>query len=485
MINKLLIKYKGLPAQVRASVWFLICSFLQRGISFITTPIFTRLLSSAEYGRYNVFNSWMGIISIIVTLNLSAGVYTSGLVKFEKDKKVFTSSLQGLTLILITFWTVIYLVFQSFWNRLFSLTTTQMLLMLVIIWTSKVFEFWAIEQKVNLQYKMLILITFFVTIFTPLLGVILVYYAEDKVTARILSFVIINLIAYTWMFVVQMLRGEKIYSAEFWKYALAFNIPLIPHYLSMTVLNSADRIMIQNMVGDSEAGIYSLAYSLSMIMTLFNSALMQTIEPWLYKKIKENQIKGISRVAYPVFMLVAILNILLIAFAPEVIKIFAPVEYYEAIYVIPPVAMSVFFMFSYTFFAVFEFYYARTKQVAVATSAGALLNLGLNFVFIRMFGYIAAAYTTLICYIVFSLVHYYYMSQICKEKYNGEMPYDNRFFLSITFVFMLIGFVLLLTYNYPIVRYGGIIVFVCIGIIERKKYEIVMKLVSIRKGEDL
>ena len=77
-MSKLMNKYKSLPVQVRASFWFLICAFLQRGISTITTPIFTRLLSTAEYGQYSVFNSWLGIITVLVTLNLYSGVYTQG-----------------------------------------------------------------------------------------------------------------------------------------------------------------------------------------------------------------------------------------------------------------------------------------------------------------------------------------------------------------------------------------------------------------------
>ena len=97
--NKLLSKYKSLPVQVRASPWFFVCSFLQKGISVITTPIFTRLLSTAEYGQYNVFNSWYGIISIFVALRLSMGVYAQGLVKFEEERNRFSSSLQGLTLV--------------------------------------------------------------------------------------------------------------------------------------------------------------------------------------------------------------------------------------------------------------------------------------------------------------------------------------------------------------------------------------------------
>lgn len=482
MINKLIKKYKNMPVQVRASFWFLICAFLQKGISFITTPIFTRLLTTAEYGQYNVFNSWMSIIMILVTLNLSAGVFTSGLVKFEKEKNVYTSSFLGLTLFLMGIWFIIYIIFHDFWNNLFGLTTTQMFLMFQMIWTTSIFTFWSIDQRVEFKYRKLVIITIIVSIVKPVLGIILVSILDDKVTARILGIAIVELIAYGWLFFVLAGKGKKFYSAKYWKYAFLFNVPLIPHYLSMSVLNNVDRIMIKDMVSESAAGIYSLAYSISMIMMMFNTALMQTVEPWLYKKIKENNIKEISKVAYPSFGLVAILNILLIAFAPEIIRFFAPIEYYESIYVIPPVAMSVYFIFSYTFFAVFEFYYAQTKQIAIATSIGAIINLGLNYIFIKLFGYIAAAYTTLLCYIIFSVVHYYFMCKICREKYNGEMPYNNKVFLIMTFGFVLFGFAILFTYNYPIIRYGSIIVICIIGLIKKKQIiRTVKELLALKK----
>ena len=101
-----------MPVQVRASLWFLICNFAQKAIAVISTPIFTRLLSTEQYGEYNVFQSWMGIITVIVTLNLSMGVFLQGMVKFEEDAKVYASTMQGLSLSLCSGWTIIYFIFR-------------------------------------------------------------------------------------------------------------------------------------------------------------------------------------------------------------------------------------------------------------------------------------------------------------------------------------------------------------------------------------
>ena len=113
-MQKLVKKYTDLPIQVKASMWFFVCAFLQKGISFITTPIFTRLLSTSEYGQYNVYTSWMSVLIVIVTLNLYCGVYSRGLVKFEDERSSFTSALQGLTITLVLIWTAIYLIFHKY-----------------------------------------------------------------------------------------------------------------------------------------------------------------------------------------------------------------------------------------------------------------------------------------------------------------------------------------------------------------------------------
>ena len=468
MLNGFIEKYKTSPIQVRASVWFLVCAFLQRGISSITMPIFTRLLTSAEYGQFSVFNSWLGIITIFVTLNLSLGVCGQGLVKFEEERDIFASSLQGLSLTLTIGWTIIYLLFHNFWNRLFSLTTAQMLAMFVMMWASAVFNFWSAEQRVKLKYKKLIALTIFVSFAKPILGIILVVNAKDKVTARIWGLALVEIIAYFALYVSQMKRGKRFYDRKFWKYALTFNIPLLPHYLSQTVLSGADRIMISSMIGESEAGIYSLAYSVSMLMTLFNTSLLQTVGPWMYQKIKEDRAEEIPHVTYFILIAIAVLNILVIAFAPEIIFLFAPSEYHSAIYIIPPIAMSVFFMFSYELFARFEFYFEKTSYITAATIGGAVLNIILNYIFIDIFGYFAAGYTTLICYIVYAACHYLAMRKICKDNLGGKKVYSLKKLLAISGGFVALGFAVQFTYLNPWVRYGVIVVFAGVLFVKRQ-----------------
>ena len=491
MFSKLKTKYTSMPIQVKASLWFLICTFMQKAVSVISTPIFTRLMTPAQYGQYNVFQSWMGIVTVIVTLNLSLGVFLQGLVKFEDEAKIYASSMQGLTLLLCSAWTVVYLIFRQFFNDLLGLTTVQMCAMLVLIWTTAAFQFWSAEQRVNNKYRLLVTLTLVVTLSKPALGVVLVIFSDDayKATARILALVIVEIAAYAWCSFIQLKRGKTFYSKKFWIYALKFNLPLVPHYLSQTLLYGSDRIMISRYINDGAAGVYSLAYSVAVIMTMFNTALSQTMGPWIYRKIKDKKPQDMAPVIYTTMLIIAAANLMLIMLAPEAISIFAPAQYSDAKWVIPPVALSVFFMYMYDTFAAFQFYYEKSWFIMAASISGAALNIVLNYFFLSPrwfnFGYVAAGYSTLICYILYAVGHYICMRWVCRKHLGGVRVYDPKVLLGVSSCFVLAGLLLSTTYDVPVLRYSFVGVILVLLIIFRKQaIAFVKKLMALRKSGD-
>ena len=170
--------------------------------------------------------------------------------------------------------------------------------------------------------------------------------------------------------------------------------------------------------------------------------------------------------------------ILAMAFAPEIIRVFAAKEYYAAIWVMPPVAASVYFMFLYPMFGNVEFYFEKTKCVTIASCVGAITNLILNYIFIKLYGYYAAGYTTLACYMLFSFMHYSFYKKIIREKLKIDDIYDIKFMLLFSGVVLFAMLGMTLVYKWFAVRYLIITLIIAIGIIKRKF--IVSKLKDIR-----
>lgn len=479
LLTDLFLKYKNLSIQIKATLWFLICLFLQKGISFIATPIFTRIMSTSEFGAYNVWLSWFGVTTVIVSLNLFCGVYTSGIIKFSDDRKNFSQSLVSLNLLLCVLWLIVYILFDNYINKLLGCTNIQMLCMLFLIWTTSIYSFWASEQRVDLKYKQMVTVTILMSVSKPILCFFLVINLSDKTTARIVGVCITEAVICTPLILHYTSKQNRFFNLKYWKYALLFNIPLVPHYLSSVVITNSDRIMIGYFDGKASAGIYSLGTSVSQVVSVFSAAFFMSIEPWLYKKLKAHEIENISSVAYATFTIIGVLNLMLIIMAPEAVRIFAPKEYYDAIWLVPPLACGVFFSFQYTFYAVFEFYYKKTHLIAIATFVGAFFNLIGNYTFIPLFGYQAAAYTSLFCFIVYAVMHYIFMRSLCIKQY-GFNVYNLKVICILSCLFIVLASLLMLLYPYEYLRYSLFLV-ICIIIALKRNIFLDLKKIVLSK----
>ena len=149
-IGKLKTKYFSLSVETRAAFWFTVCNLLQKGITMITMPIFTRILTTQQYGVFTVYQSWYNLVSIIVTLNLSGSLINNGLMKYESRKDKFISSMQGLSSTVTILFFIIYLVFRDFWNGVFNLSTVFMLAMFIQLLFEPAYLFWAQKQRFEL-----------------------------------------------------------------------------------------------------------------------------------------------------------------------------------------------------------------------------------------------------------------------------------------------------------------------------------------------
>lgn len=459
--------YINLSAPVKASLWFTICSILQKGISMITIPIFTRLLTTDQYGVYSVYQSWYSVIAIFATLNLSAGVFNNGMIKYEKDKNKYISTLQGLSTFATVIVFCIYVVAMNFWNDILGLSSVFVFAMFMQLLFEPAYLFWSARQRFSYRYRKLVVVTLIISITSPLLGIVAVLSTTYKVEARIISYVFVQVCIGLIFYIYNFNNGKIIFSKKYWRFALAFNLPLIPHYLSMSILGQSDRIMISYMVDSGKAAIYSVAYSISSLMTIVTTSINNSFIPYTYKAMKEKKYKGINDNSKFLLIFVGLAVVLVMAFAPEIIKIFAPKEYYEAIWIIPPVTVSVYFMFLYPLFANVEFYFEENKYIMTASCVGAIANISLNYFFIPIFGFMAAGYTTLVCYIMFAISHYIFHRKVIKKHIGRIQIYNIKFIFSFSILILIIMFFMILLYNYNLLRYSLISILLLITSIKR------------------
>ena len=436
-------------------MWFTLCGFIQKGISFITVPIFTRLLSTEQYGVVSVFNSWESLLSVLCTLNLFYGGFNNGMLDYRDQRDAYTSAIQGLITTITVVWAVLYLLFHTFVERIIGLSSIYMFAMFLQILTTASLSLWSSRERYEFRYKGPVFITLLNALLVSVIPivVILITGRQYGACAKILTQAFITVILCGGVYFYLIYKGKRLFCREIWKTAFLFNFPLLPHYLSTMVLNQADRIMIDRMVGPSEAGIYSVAYSAAMVLSILISAINNSYAPWIYRKLERREYAGVAKMTNMMFAGIGLVLVMLISFAPECIALLAGEKYSEAIKIIPPVASSLYFIFMYQIFANVEFFFKKNKFIAYASMSGAILNIILNYVGIHQFGYIAAGYTTLICYVLFGTAHYCFMRRICKQEISGVCLFEARtiFLFGAALIIAALGIALL--YDYWLVRY--------------------------------
>lgn len=462
-------KYNHINTRAKASIWFAVTSIMQKGVAFITVPIFTRLLTAEEYGIYNVYLSWLQIFTIITSLYLYHGVFNNGMTKYDNDRDVYISSMQGLTLSITVLVSIVYYFNYNYWSELLGLSPIMIALMFVEMAVTPAFFFWSGRQRFENKYRLLVALTVAKSIINPVLGLIMVFVSENKALARVESVVITELAFCGILMIYQFKKGKHFFVAKYWKYALTLAIPLIPHYLSGVILNQGDKIMIDHMVGKSEVAYYSVAYSIGMLVQIITRAINNTLTPWLYTKIKETKYNDIIMPVNYVLVITFVISVLLMMVSPELISFFGPKSYESAAYVVPPVAASVFFIFLYNLLALPEFYFEKTRFLAVSSIIAAIVNILLNYVFIKEYGYIAAGYTTLACYVLYSIGHAIVSRKVLIKEIGISFIYDKNCIIVLSLIVIFLGITSNLLFNYWIIRYSVIVIAILICFLNRNR----------------
>ncbi len=463
-------KYKLLPIGARASFWYMICNLLQKGISFIVVPIYTRLLTTAEYGEYSVFFSWQSIFIIFATLNLYCGVYTRNLVKYPNDRARYTACMQGLSTLITALFFILYLGFHGVVSKLLEIKPNLINVMFLYFIFYPSVSFWSVRQRIENKYIKMVVVTLIMSVITPTVNLILLLNTDLRQDALILGNMGIQILFGAFFYVYHFIKGKVFFIKKYWIEGLKFNIPLIPHYLSLIVLAQSDRIMIQRMCSSSDAGIYSLTHSVAMVLSIFISSICGAFVPWAYEKLRDKTYEPLRKVSLVLTLGMAFITLLIIAIAPEAVLILGGNKYMQAIWCIPPIVLGVYFTFVYDFFADVEFYNGKTKYVAIASTVGAVVNIILNGIFIPIFGFVAAAYTTLVCYLIFTIMHYIFMRVVTKEKiYNVK----GLFLISLLLSGLAAGFTL--SYLNNLVRYVLIVVVLVVLFVKRNLFINVFK----------
>lgn len=405
---------------LKAGAFYVATQIFVRGITFLVTPVYTRLVTQEQYGQIRVYEAWLLIFVTLMSLGLYRGVERARY-DFPDRFDEYISSTQTLSYIGIAAYFAVFLIFYKPVCRFLGLDAVLFALMFLYVFTYTGTLFFQYGEKQKMEYRRMMIFSVTTMIPAVLLSIAMLIWGNrtgreaSLVDLRNLGYFVPQIIGGFVVIVWMYRQGRTGFDRRYWKYGLLYSLPLVPNQLSLQIMNQSDKIMVQKMTGDANAGVFALATTVSFILWVLLEASWDAWLPWLFTKITEGDRESVKRPWLAFVGIFAAVAIAMILVAPELSLILGGKGYDEAAYLVAPMVTGVLYRFYSNIYSAMQNYHKKTQFVAAGTVAVMMLNVVLNYIGITKLGYGAAAYTTAISYFVLLVVQ-----GVLEKRVTGE-----------------------------------------------------------------
>ena len=410
---------------ISAGIWYTVGNMLIKGINFLSLPLFSRLLNTEEFGIYNVFVSYEAILYVIIGMAIHSSIRSAN-IKFKGNINEYTSSVSIIYLVNAMIMLFIALIFNKQLSKLLAFDKLIIVLLIFYSLGSALLSLYNNYISLEYSYKKYLLVSFFNSVGNVCISLVLILtiFKKKRDIGRIVGATSTICILAFFILCIMYKKAKPKINKSYWKFAVKYSIPIVPHRISQVLLAQFDRIMIRSIVGNAAAGIYSLAGNIMLILTIITDSISTAWSTWFYDQISENRIESINKRAKQLSFFFVVLTVGLLTISPELIIILGGKEYSAGQYVAIPMIVDAFILFIYNIIVSSEYYKNKTTYIMLGTMVAMVINLITNYVFISKYGFIAAAYTTLFSYMCYLILHI-----VISHKVVGFFVLELKFFL--------------------------------------------------------
>lgn len=447
-----------------------VSSFATKLLSFFLVPIYTNILTTTEYGTYDLIYTTIGILIPILTLDIQSAIFRFTMEKDFDDYAIV--SVSGIYFLLSSVFVIIALLL----NRVFQLSSVldQYAIFFVLMFITQNLLAISTAYVRGREYIRVLSISSVITSVVVILSNIIFlvgfrwgmngYFIANIMGPLVQS---IYLVYRTEMYKKIKIKGK--YANEK-KEMVSYSKPLIINSISWWINNVSDRYIVTFFLGLAENGVYSVASKipsiLNILQTIFNQA-------WTLSAVKDydpEDKNDFFKNTYSLYNAIMVLGCsLIIVFDKLLARFLYAKDFYVAWRYVPWLTIAIVFGALSGYLGGFFAAAKNSKIFAQSTVIGAVLNILLNLILTPIIGALGAAIATTVSYIVVWAVRLYHSRKFIKFEINLIRDLE-------TYILMIVQSIILLFVENNIVLYTSeVIVFAIIAILYRKDLLLVLR----------
>lgn len=390
-------------------------AFLSKAIVFLLLPLYSSVMSDAEYGIADLVAQSSNLLFPIVTLGICQGVFRFAFGKKKDQAAVFTT---GLTMLFagMAFFTLISPLLAQI-----SKISDYVLLLGMYVFMYALNTLCGSFIRGLGRVKAFAFRGVICTVFTVIFNLIFLLVLKLGVVGYLLANICADFVTVFYMFWacdlldhIELKKMSKALTLEM----LKFSVPLIPTTICWWIVNMSDRFMITYMVSEGANGIYAMAYKVPNLMIVVTGIF---VDAWQMSLVNEEnngrKWGGFFTHIFDGFKSVMFVgSAFIILFARLIAALLFKNEFYEAWRYMPFLVIACAFEGMVSFLAVIYIVKKKSTNSLICASIGAAVNLILNFILIKTMAAMGAAIATMVSYIAVFFVTTYLSRSLVGYK---------------------------------------------------------------------
>ncbi|WP_051906684.1 oligosaccharide flippase family protein [Methylomarinum vadi] len=404
------------------SAIYAIPSFVSRGLSFILIPLYTRVLTPADYGALDLLLVFASFVNITVALEVSQGLARYYRTQSNDNIRIaYASSGFWFTLVCYTTFSLVALNFSESLSEMVmgkEGLRREFQIGVLYIWANGIFYLIQNQFRWELRSKQYAIVSLFMTFCTAGMAVYLTYGMVWGLRGLLLGMVFGTLVGtviglwflrHTFRFCFDLMRLKEM---------LIFSSPLVLSGIAVIVSSYIDRIMINHFLSVHEVGIYGIGFRLAAIVGLFIAGFQAAFVPLVYNNYKNPDTPNQMARIFRVFVALCLFAFLMLSvFAQDILIVLTTPEYYAASILVPFLVPGILLSQMY-FFAAGIGIAKKSHYLIWINLIGAIINSLLNWLLIPYMGVLGAAVATLIGYLSVFSVYMIYSQKLYYVPYQ-------------------------------------------------------------------
>ncbi len=402
----------ALRRPVAASFFYTATAAVGKAAAILTLPYFTARLGAAGYGRYALYLSYEGLLFSLLSVGLGGAVIFRALQKYRGEENRLLGTAFGLSLLatLLSLPLTLPLLLRR-------LSPDLCLLLFLQVLGAVAFTLYGAKCRYTYRYRPICALNLLSDIGAPLLAILLLTLFPMGERARILSGALLA-VGIGSLSLLRILRRARLFDKEILRYLLGLQLPLLPHYLSLSLMGEAARLSVERVLGSEALGAYAVAHSVGLSLSLVTVSLGGAFQPWVLRRVAAGEHRRVAAVSGKAALLLCTLSMLPILLCPEIFSLLAPEGYAIGEAAVPALCFCVPLSFLTTVPILAKLGEGRRLAISLPSLAAALSQLLLCPYLAARFGLGGASAGALISYFLFFLLHAFALKKSQKQIIN-------------------------------------------------------------------